>query len=266
MVPECAAERQFGRGNPPNALAHPRRGFVGGDLLGGIMKTWTPDLVVVATFVGALFAGPYAEAAGAGKSATLIAAMAILALLWAAAAQICRRSSSTEAALEASLTNRLITSTLGGAFATVDRIRSIHARTFPRTIQDRGSTGKDITPTVQTAVPPRATGRQGGAGVARRQASGAKSDDDGDDDGEPPHKCYTYENAAQLLDCSPKTLRNKVSAGLIPAPVQTAVGPRFTAAQIRALIDPPLPTPQKAAPKRRGRPRIATQRDGEVSK
>jgi len=142
------------------------------------------------------------------------------------------------------------------------KIKEIHTRTFPRGIQDRGSTGKDITPIVPSAAPMREAGRQSGASVARRQASGSKSGDDSDgDDGEPPHRFYTFASAAQLLDCSPKTLRNKVSAGLIPAPVQTAVGPRFSAAQIAELLSPPPPNPASptSAPKRRGRgrPRIA---------
>jgi len=146
------------------------------------------------------------------------------------------------------------------AIKTTLKIKEIHARTFPRTILDRGSAGKDITPIVPSSVPMREAGRQGGASVARRQASGSKSGDDDGGDGEPPHQCYTYASAAKILDCSAKALYNKVSAGLIPPPKKTAVGPRFTLAQLQALIDPPLLTPQKAAPKRRGRPRIAAVR------
>ena len=74
-----------------------------------------------------------------------------------------------------------------------------------------------------------------------------------------PQQLYTYESFARLLDCSPKTLRNKVSAGLFPPPLKTAVGPRFADDHIVAAFapddpdDPPPPPP----PKKRGRPRIA---------
>jgi len=137
------------------------------------------------------------------------------------------------------------------------KIKEIHVRTFPWDIKYRGSVGKNITPIVTHQR--EASGRQSGASKSRRQASGSKNSGDDSDggDGEPPHQLFTYSSLALLLDCSPKTLRNKVAAGLIPAPLPTVVGPRFTSAQIRALIDPPLPTPQKAAPKRCGRPRIA---------
>jgi len=173
-----------------------------------------------------------------------------------------------ERGMDESLTLRYAAITAKTAKSAYARVRRTHRAAFEGgEFSQVGSVGRDVRRVVR-----RATGRQGGASVARRQASGAKSaaGDDGDggdgSDGEPPHQYYTYVSAAQLLDCSPKTLRNKVAAGLIAAPTHTAVGPRFTRAQLQALIDPPLPTPRKAAPKRRGRPRIAIQRDGGVSK
>jgi hypothetical protein len=151
---------------------------------------------------------------------------------------------------------------------TTTKIREIHARTFPLAlgIHERGATGRNIASSTTT---PCAAGRQSGASVARRRASGGKSADDdgdggdGDGDGEPPHRHYSYASAAHLLDCSQKTLRNKVSAGLIPPPILTAVGPRFSPAQIAALLHPPVtPTAPAPAPKRRGRPRIAAVMSG----
>lgn len=116
-----------------------------------------------------------------------------------------------------------------------------------------------------------ATGRQSGRrGAAKRPAAKAgKSDSDGDGEPPRPHSCssleqflhwaaslvFSYDSAAQLLDCSPKTLRNKVTLGLLPAPLQTLVGPRFTGDQLAQILFPleALPT----APRRgRGRPRI----------
>jgi len=139
------------------------------------------------------------------------------------------------------------------------RVRSFHHRAFdPVIISQAGAVGRDL-----SCARPRAAGRQSGASVARRQASGSKSGDDSDgDDGEPPHRFYTFASAAKILDCSPKTLRNKVSAGLIPPPLQTIVGPRFSAQQIADLLFPPPieSIPPTLAPKRRGRPRIAAQR------
>jgi hypothetical protein len=134
------------------------------------------------------------------------------------------------------------------------RVRSFHRRAFdPVIISQAGAVGRDL-----SCARPRAADRQSGASVARRQASAGKTDsDDGDGgDGEPPH-LYTYNHVAQLLDCATKTIRNKVSAGIIPPPIKTEVGPRFTLAQVQALIDPQL-LPQQPSPNRkRGRPRIA---------
>jgi hypothetical protein len=143
------------------------------------------------------------------------------------------------------------------------RIREMHRRTFPLAACQRGAVGKDI------MVCRAGQGRQGGR--KRQGGSPAKkaAADDGGEPGEPPYQVlactsdqhhqsfFSFQSAARILDCSAKTLRNKVSAGLIPAPIQTAIGPRFTAGQIQLLITPPA-APSLDAPSRpRGRPRIA---------
>ena len=82
---------------------------------------------------------------------------------------------------------------------------------------------------------------------------------------------FSFTTAAQLLDCSPQTLRNKVCRGLIPAPLQTAVGPRFTQDQLRQITTPPtkpipIPIPIPPVPRRKvGRPRLASAGKGGAS-
>lgn len=67
------------------------------------------------------------------------------------------------------------------------------------------------------------------------------------------------ENFAEQLGCATKTIRNQVSAGLLPRPIRTAVGPRFTHEQLAQAL-----TPQRKPPKTRGRPRIADSIQGGV--
>lgn len=77
------------------------------------------------------------------------------------------------------------------------------------------------------------------------------SSDDGPGDPEPPRQQYfTYASFAQLVDCTTRTLYNKVSTGQFPRPVKTAFGPRFTQQHLDSVI-------LKPAQKGRGRPRIA---------
>ncbi|OFC61362.1 hypothetical protein BAE30_05175 [Acidithiobacillus caldus] len=114
---------------------------------------------------------------------------------------------------------------------------------------------------------PKATARQSGARKPARRATQKKASSDdgegGDGDGEPPRhlpkQLYSYKSLAALLDCSPKAIRNKVSAGLFPAPVKTAFGPRFTQQHLDFVLSYNQRAPAAAAaPKRpRGRPRIA---------
>lgn len=92
---------------------------------------------------------------------------------------------------------------------------------------------------------------------ARRttKKAAAKSDSsDGDGgDGEPPRQQYfTYASFAQLVDCTTRTLYNKVSTGQFPKPLKTAFGPRFTQQHLDSIL-------VKPAQKGRGRPRIADQ-------
>lgn len=136
------------------------------------------------------------------------------------------------------------------------RIRKTHRRVFPLQVRQKGSIGREITDRR------RGQGRQGGH---KRRGGGnpakkASSDDGPGEPGEPPlptqGQLFSFNSVARLLDCSPKTLRNKVTTGKIPAPVQTSVGPRFTAEILQAIISPPIPV--VAPPARpRGRPRIA---------
>ncbi len=104
----------------------------------------------------------------------------------------------------------------------------------------------------------RSQGRQAGAAPATRSKSGSKStDDDGaDGDGEPPRRLYTYSAFSDLFGIAPQTLRNRVSAGQFPAPVQTAFGPRFTQQHLDYALNPPRQT-DDSLPRERGRPRIA---------
>jgi len=112
---------------------------------------------------------------------------------------------------------------------------------------------------------PAAQGRQAGAAPANRSKAGSKSaDDDGDGggDGEPPRKrFYTYVEFAKLFAVAPQTLRNRVSAGLFPAPIKTAFGPRFTQQHVDYAVNPPRQT-DDPSPRRRGRPRIAGSQGG----
>ena len=134
---------------------------------------------------------------------------------------------------------------------------------IPKELSQRGAIGRDITIR-------RAANSHRAHGCAPRKKDGGGASDDGGGgggkgDGEPPHQVpactsdqqsfFSFQSAARILDCSPKTLRNKVSAGKIPAPIQTAVGPRFTADSLQAIIHPPIPVVVPPA-RPRGRPRI----------
>lgn len=102
----------------------------------------------------------------------------------------------------------------------------------------------------------RGQGRQTGAAPATRSKAGSKAADD-EGDGEPPQQLfYTYGSFSKLFGVAPQTLRNKVSAGLFPAPVKTAFGPRFTQQHLDYALHSPRQT-DDARPRGRGRPRIA---------
>lgn len=106
----------------------------------------------------------------------------------------------------------------------------------------------------------RGQGRQTGASPATRSKSGSKSandEGDGEGDGEPPRQpFYTYTSFSKLFGVAPQTLRNKVSAGLFPAPIQTAFGPRFTQQHLNFALNPHRQADDSLS-RGRGRPRIA---------
>lgn len=66
--------------------------------------------------------------------------------------------------------------------------------------------------------------------------------------------------------CSPKTIANKVTLGLLPRPLQLPIGPRWPIALVEAIESgewQPSSKTSDAPPSRgRGRPRIAAQRAG----
>lgn len=130
--------------------------------------------------------------------------------------------------------------------------------------QARRALDRMRTTTVARSAPVRAR-RGRGAAVRSSAASGdSPSDSDDSSDGEPPRpriisRLYSYQSAAVLLDCSVQTLYNQVNTGRIPAPIKTAVGPRFSQEQLEQIIAgvrlevaAPAPLKNKA-----GRPRIA---------
>lgn len=142
---------------------------------------------------------------------------------------------------------------------------------MPRELSQRGAIGRDIG-VHRTANSPRARGC--GCASSKKDGGGSSNDNGGKGDEEPPHQVsafpteqqsfFSFKSAAQILDCSPQTLRNKVSAGKIPKPLQTAVGPRFTADTLLAIVQPALPVVVPAA-RPRGRPRLANKgKVGEV--
>lgn len=154
---------------------------------------------------------------------------------------------------------------LGGAFVymapvkAVQAVRRAHQRTFIRCrLHERGAIAANLKPHPQKTNN-RASGRQSGAKTDKKQSSGSKSDDSDGGDGEPPRPLpfYSYKTLAQLLDCSEKTLRNQVSAGKIPRPIQTIVGPRFPIEIVQSLLSTVKKPEQKQTARPRGRPRIA---------
>jgi len=112
-----------------------------------------------------------------------------------------------------------------------------------------------------TQPAPRRT-RQATRPSAKSGDSNTSDDSYPEPDPDRPLQLFSFTTAAQLFDCSPQTLRNKVCRGLIPAPLQTAVGPRFTQDQLRQIttLTPTKPIPADVVPpvRRRkvGRPRI----------
>lgn len=139
----------------------------------------------------------------------------------------------------------------------VTHIQRIHRSTFPNVLQQTGAIGTNLL-TNSAPNQRRSTARQRGAATQAKQQSGSKDDSEGDGEPPRPQQLYSYSSFAQILDCSVKTLRNKVSSGLFQKPIQTAFGPRFTQSHLALVLTPqppaPPPAPQKRGP---GRPRIA---------
>ena len=68
---------------------------------------------------------------------------------------------------------------------------------------------------------------------------------------EQEQRFFTFRDLAAITGTHIKTIRNRVSAGLLPRPQKTVLGPRFSKAQIDLITSPPPPK------RGRGRPRIA---------
>lgn len=153
-----------------------------------------------------------------------------------------------------------------GVIAVGQRIRHQHRQTFGD-LDQRGAIGRDLDKAIKKPMTRRAGRQHGGSTAARQAASSKSADDDGGDGGEPPRLpqlyiylplLFNYVAFALLIGCSPKTLRNKVSAGIFPPPIKTQFGPRFTQGHLAMVLTPQKPQadpPQN--PKKRGRPRIA---------
>jgi hypothetical protein len=117
-------------------------------------------------------------------------------------------------------------------------------------------------------APPAPARARRGVAVRSSAASGdSPSSDDDSSDGEPPRpricisQLYSYQSAAVILDCSVQTLYNQVNIGRIPAPLKTAVGPRFSQEQLAQIVAGVRPEPAVApvpapAKKKVGRPRL----------
>lgn len=139
----------------------------------------------------------------------------------------------------------------------VRKIKNTHLKTFGHKLGERGAVAINLKPHPQKII--RTSGRQSGAKTDKKQSSGSKSDDSDGGDGEPPRpqQLCSYKTLARILDCSEKTLRNKVSAGKLPCPIQTIVGPRFPIEIVQSLLSPVKKHEQKQQIRPRGRPRIA---------
>lgn len=123
-----------------------------------------------------------------------------------------------------------------------------------QTNKNKEGMGTLLTPYITQAVQPsKAQAGRAPKKPARRAKSGDSNNSDPDPEPEPPRQLYfTYQTFAQLVDCTTRTLYNKVSTGQFPRPIKTAFGPRFTQEHLNSVVKT-----QPANARGRGRPRIA---------
>lgn len=150
------------------------------------------------------------------------------------------------------------------------KIYRVHRRTFLSAVRQKGTIGRDIT-TVRRRD---GQGRQGGR--KRQGGSPAKkaADDGPGEPGEPPLPTQLFLSFLDLAlrwSCSSKTLRNQVTIGKLPRPIQLPIGPRFPIACVEAIergewqpaVSETDSQPNHLQPSRtRGRPRIASVKSG----
>ena len=155
-----------------------------------------------------------------------------------------------------------------------------HQATFPKHIRQKGALGRDV------AAPQRHRGQGRQNHASRRKAGSGKSasSDSGSDggdggDGEPPRPVLHYLflsffDLAIRWSCAEKTLRNQVSCGKLPRPVQLPVGPRFPLSLVEqiergewqpAFSRTPLQAKAIQSHPARGRPRIAIRGKGSAA-
>lgn len=101
---------------------------------------------------------------------------------------------------------------------------------------------------------------KGASGNASKKSGDSGDGSDSDPDPEPHVVYYNYKTFAALFNLAEQTLRNRVSAGTFPPPLNTSFGPRFTQSHIDFALNPCANNPTKT--NKVGRPRIAQQSKG----
>lgn len=128
-----------------------------------------------------------------------------------------------------------------------NKVHEIHSATIPCDISQTGAISADMS-----------TKKKSNKSTQRTKSDNGDEDaeEDSDDDIKKTRR-YTYQSAAKILDCSPQTLYNKVSCGLIPSPIKTPVGPRFSIEIIDRIASGSYKNTKSSVNRRRGRPRLA---------
>ncbi|WP_148039464.1 helix-turn-helix transcriptional regulator [Acidithiobacillus sulfuriphilus] len=142
------------------------------------------------------------------------------------------------------------------------RIRRMHRAAFPAHLKQRGIVARDVTAArAQGRV--QAARRPAGSGQKKKKTADSDGDGDGNGNGDatqhctadvPPtfsessyHRAVTvahflsYHGLAVRWSCSDKTIRNQVSAGKLPRPIQLPVGPRWPLAMIEGIESGRIP-------------------------